>query len=265
MNNINTPYDDVFRTLLNDCSELIIPVINEIFHEEYTGKEKVEFSQNELFFQQLDGTEEERITDSSFVIIGAGNRKKRYHIECQSTPDKLTIRMKTPGGNLTYKVPILKVKQYSIEVIFEKKLLFLIPFYIFCYEAELKKIAENGRKLAALKEEYKSIREHLDELCEKGFLEEYTKQAIIIMTENVVNSLARKYEAIREGVMDCMGGKILEYEAKDILNRGRQEGRTAGRLESIEQVMKSLSVDLPEACRILGITLEEYEKAKTLN
>lgn len=27
----NTPYDDVFRTLLNDCSSLIIPVINEIF------------------------------------------------------------------------------------------------------------------------------------------------------------------------------------------------------------------------------------------
>ena len=31
----NTPYDDVFRTLLNDCSSLIIPVINEIFGENY--------------------------------------------------------------------------------------------------------------------------------------------------------------------------------------------------------------------------------------
>ena len=27
----NTPYDDVFRTLVNDCSPLIIPVINEVF------------------------------------------------------------------------------------------------------------------------------------------------------------------------------------------------------------------------------------------
>ena len=32
---VNTPYDDVFRTLLNDCSSLIIPVVNEIFHESY--------------------------------------------------------------------------------------------------------------------------------------------------------------------------------------------------------------------------------------
>ena len=33
---VNTPYDDVFRTLLNDCSSLIIPVVNEIFHESYS-------------------------------------------------------------------------------------------------------------------------------------------------------------------------------------------------------------------------------------
>ena len=28
---VPTPYDDAFRTLLNDCADLIIPVINEIF------------------------------------------------------------------------------------------------------------------------------------------------------------------------------------------------------------------------------------------
>ena len=33
----STPYDDVFRTLLNDCSRLILPVLNEIFGENYTG------------------------------------------------------------------------------------------------------------------------------------------------------------------------------------------------------------------------------------
>ena len=30
---VSTPYDDVFRTLLNDCRHLIIPVINEVFGE----------------------------------------------------------------------------------------------------------------------------------------------------------------------------------------------------------------------------------------
>ena len=28
-----TAYDDSFRTLLNDCRELIIPVVNEVFGE----------------------------------------------------------------------------------------------------------------------------------------------------------------------------------------------------------------------------------------
>ena len=40
---VNTPYDDVFRTMLNDCSRLIIPVINEIFCENYRGDEKIFF------------------------------------------------------------------------------------------------------------------------------------------------------------------------------------------------------------------------------
>ena len=31
----NTPYDDVFRTLLTDCTKLIIPIVNEIFKEDY--------------------------------------------------------------------------------------------------------------------------------------------------------------------------------------------------------------------------------------
>ena len=279
--NFNTPYDDVFRTLLNDCPSLIIPVVNEIFGEEYTGKEQVELSQNELFFQGLDEMEGERISDSSFVITKAGNRKKRYHIECQSTPDgsmvirmfeydvllairngeqskegmvvrfpksavlylrhtkttpdKLTIRIETPEGNISYSVPILKIKLYRIEEIFEKNLLFLIPFYIFSYEKEFNKISSNRKRIEALKREYMSIRQRLDSLCENGKINEYTKQTIIKMTGNVVSGLARNYEVIQEGVADVMGGKILEYEAKDILNRGKAQGITIGHAKGMEE------------------------------
>ena len=44
-----TPYDDVFHTLLNDCSPLALPLINEMFGETYTGKEKIFFSPNEHY------------------------------------------------------------------------------------------------------------------------------------------------------------------------------------------------------------------------
>ncbi len=69
MTSVNTPYDDVFRTLLNDCSKLILPVINEIFGEHYTGEETILFSPNEHFINQQDGNECLRITDSSFKIV----------------------------------------------------------------------------------------------------------------------------------------------------------------------------------------------------
>ena len=80
-----TPYDDVFRTLLNDCTQLIIAVINEAFSEHYTGEEKIEFHPNEHFVNQQDGQEQKRVTDTFFIIYG--KVPHGYHIECESTPD----------------------------------------------------------------------------------------------------------------------------------------------------------------------------------
>lgn len=86
-------YDGAFRTILNDCRKLVIPVINEIFEEEYTGDEVVEFFPNEHFLDQQDEADRERITDTNFRIIG--RIIKKYHLECESSlPDgKITIRL----------------------------------------------------------------------------------------------------------------------------------------------------------------------------
>ncbi|MCD8090134.1 MAG: hypothetical protein LUD81_05835 [Clostridiales bacterium] len=81
----STPYDDVFKTLLNDCKPLVLPVLNEIFGENYIGNEEIIYSQNEHFLNRQDGEEDKRITDSSFTVIG--EKTKKYLFECQSTPD----------------------------------------------------------------------------------------------------------------------------------------------------------------------------------
>ena len=49
-----TPYDDVFRTMVNDCKDLLIPVINEVFHESYTGNETVQLAPDGHFLNQQD-------------------------------------------------------------------------------------------------------------------------------------------------------------------------------------------------------------------
>ena len=57
METINTPYDDAFRTLLQDCPELVIPLINELFGTDYTGQEAVLSSANEIFIRNPNGEE----------------------------------------------------------------------------------------------------------------------------------------------------------------------------------------------------------------
>lgn len=265
---INTPYDDVFRTLLNDCSALIIPVINEIFGSHYSGDEEIIFAPNEHFLNQQDGVEEKRITDSSFVI--AGKEKRRFLCECQSTadssmlvrifeyatqvaldqgeivkntlkveiphlallflrskastPDKMEIEMKTPGGTVCFDVPVMKCQKYTIEDIFDKKLLFLLPFYIFSHERRFEEYDKDEDKLEILKAEYMEIVKRLDYQLLEGSISVYMKKTILEMSGKLLEHIAQKYDNVREGVKSVMGGRVLEYEAKTILNEGMQEG-----------------------------------------
>ena len=85
MSQSSTPYDDVFRTILNDCRELIPPLLNEIFSESYTGTEAIYFGKNEHLMNRQRGEGEKRITDSSFTVDSV--LVIRYHLECQSSGD----------------------------------------------------------------------------------------------------------------------------------------------------------------------------------
>lgn len=92
--------------------------------------------------------------------------------------------------------------------------------------------ADEG-KLAVLLNEYRRIVNQLERLQGAGELDAFTRQAIIDMGKKVVRHLAVKRQKIVEGVENIMGGKILDYEAKDILNKGRAEGREEGRAQGI--------------------------------
>lgn len=83
MNN-NTIFDDVFRTMVEKMTYLLVPLINEVFHTSYPEDVKIVHLRNE--HQLEDG---ELITDAR-LLIG----DKVYHIECQSTDDAtMAIRM----------------------------------------------------------------------------------------------------------------------------------------------------------------------------
>ena len=82
---------------------------------------------------------------------------------------------------------------------------------------------------------------------EAGAISEYTRCTIIDMSNKVLEHIAQKYETVRKGVKSVMGGRRLEYEAKTILNKGREEGREEG-LEAF--ILDNLDEKVPES-RIL--------------
>ena len=308
---VNTPYDNAYRTLLDSCPRLMIPLINEIFGENYTGSERIEQSPNEFFII----TEGNRkiVTDSVFTVTG--EHVGHYHIECQSTPDGTilirmfkydsqiavryatvtenvltvkfpnsavlylrstantpdvsVIKIETPGGSVEYEVKSLMVKEYSIEEIFEKNLLLLIPFHIFTYEASLKMIEDNETDLEQLKLHYAGIRHELEGRVDKGRITSFDKQTIIEMSNKVIDSLANKYERVRKEVGEVMGGEILETEAKKILEQGREEGREQGLEEgSSERARETAAIMLAEGepldkiGRYTGLPIELIEAIK---
>lgn len=171
----------------------------------------------------------------------------------KNTPDEMTIEIRVPGATCSYRVPVMKVQNYSVEDIFAKKLFFLIPFHIFIYEQNFEEYEANEQKLRELTREYEFIVERLNEYVKTGVVEEYTKSTIIDMSKKVLEHLAKKYSNVKEEVGAIMGGKILDYPAKDILNQGRAEGRAEGRVEGRMQAVLELLGEL-------GVVPEEIEK-----
>ncbi len=294
-------YDGAFRTILNDCRKLIIPVINEIFGETYTGEEEIRFFPNEHFLDQQDEADKERITDTNFTVIG--KTPKKYHVECESslpdgkitirlfeydaqialdegevteetltvtfpntavlylrtykkTPDKMKYVLVTPGGTVQYDVPIMKVQTYSLDDIFEKGLLMLIPFYIFSHEKDLPEYNSNEQKLAELKAEYQKILERLDKLEQQGVIGAFDKRTIIDLSGDVIHEIARKYKNVQKGVGDMMRGKLIETSARRLKNEAVNETERNIAL----RMLKRGKLTIEEIAEYSGLSVTEVEQ-----
>lgn len=292
---VNTPYDDAFRTLLVKCPTLVIPLVNEVFHENYELRENVKIFHNELYVGIRE--QRKRITDSHLGI-----RNERYHVECQSsmdgtmtvrvfeydaqiavetakvgkgkttfrfpysallylrcsvdTPQSMQVVFQVSGNCISYEIPILKVPEYTADRILEKELYFLIPFHIFAFEKKLEHINTAPHELEDLLQIYTRFAKILQQKVEDGRLTEYERQVIRNMTVKVISSLAIKWTNIKEGVVTIMGGEILELEVDKILNRGIAEGR----MNSMIELVRDGLLDIAEAAKRTNMTREEFQR-----
>lgn len=161
------------------------------------------------------------------------------YLRCSaSTPDQLAIRIETPVGSMEYPVPVLKAQRYTLNEIFGKGLLFLIPFYIFSHEESFPRYEADAGERNTLLLQYGEIRSRLEELCSGKKISEYVKHTIMDMSNKVLQHIAQKYKNVREGVESVMGGKILEYEAKTIRNEGIAQGIERGELYQLIRMVR---------------------------
>ena len=166
----NTIFDDVFRTMVEKMPNLAVPLINEIFGTTYPEDIEIIQRRNEhqtkqgeiitdsqlLIAEKIYHLECQSTQDSEMVVrmieydfsIGLETMEKEkgkyrmylphsciLYLRGNKKTEKLTIEVVAPEGETwEYKVPAVYAGHYTKEEILEKRLFFLLPFYIMRYE-----------------------------------------------------------------------------------------------------------------------------------
>lgn len=288
----STVFDDVFRTIAQKMPQLLIPLINEVFHTNYSEDTDFEKLRNEHYEKYG------KIITDSIIRIGP----HLYHIECQSKRDAdMVIRMFeydisialehtskaediweiefpqscvlyvrnhrhlpeyhtaivkfADGQQVTYQVPIIHAQKYTVNALFEKQLLILLPYHILRYEYFLKSNKTNEKKVEQLLEDYRKINQLLMETAEKE-KKSGLYQNMICVIQEIADYIIPKDSEVRKGIGDIMGGNILTLPSDYI-----EEGRKEGRLNEIFSSVQEGDYSAMRGAQKAEMSIDQFEKA----
>lgn len=169
------------------------------------------------------------------------------------------IYINYPEGRVSYRVPVLRIKDYDLDEIFGKKLLLLLPFYVFnISDKELDEMERDLSKLDRLIAVLEDINIRLQNLVDEEEIDEIQKGTIKQYIKDVLEKMMEKRKNAKKGVEDYMGGYIIEtiydkvLREKDELNKALEEKEKA--LEKEKNENKSLREEL-EKYRKQGIVI----------
>ena len=278
----STIFDDVLRTIQERRPKLLIPLVHAVFHTAYPENMKVTRLPEEYqkvvskvvadscnkIMEQIyhfecqstsDGNMILRMVEYDFMIAltesrnQLDKRKIKFPRACiiylRATKNTLTeeqIEIEMADGQIiTYRVPTIRLRDYSIDEIFEKNLLILLPYYIINYEKELSKVAEEKERKENLLSEFIAIISRLEKATKEDeglFLD------IVKMMQRVMRYLLREEPEMKERMGDVMGGKVLSLPS-DKLRKERSIGISQG----ISQTISALI----ETCKEFNATKED--------
>ena len=296
---INNIFDSVFRSMLEQTPQLMIPLINEVFHTKYKPEDLKAQLKNEHkdVEKKLD-----RTTDS---LLHIGNKK--YHIECQKAYDNtMVIRM------FEYDVAIAlqQVREENKKEAFKVKfpdscILYLtqnknienvatmdVEFadgYVHTYKVPVMKAQAYTREEIFQKnllvllpyyilryeskipkiennkaEQEKLLREYA--LIEKN-LRDVADANIYTHLIDMTNKILKyefQNEEFKERMAKVMVGEVFELYSTRMIRQGREQGLEEGREEAhislLQKLIKNNRMSLEEAFELLEIPEEEQEK-----
>ena len=303
-----TIFDDVFRTIAEKMPRLLIPLINLTFGTEYPEDVPLTTARNEHMTKSgkvitdsvllLDGVSYHveceskagnvmvmvhRMLEYDFAIAFEKSMSENkavlqlpsscvvYLRHTRNTPDclRLTIR-NAEGDTIPYRVPVVKAQAFSMEKIFENRLLLLLPFYILRHQPRFPQIEADPEARESFFSEMHSLMLGLDRSAIAAEAEKtYQYADLCKLAARVADYLLENYEQTREGVKSIMRGKVLELWSEQLLREGREEGLAEGREEgqiiSFAGLVRDELLTLPEAAKRCGMTPETFaERAQAL-
>ena len=254
----NTIFDNVFRTMLEKMPELVVPLINEVFGTNYPADIAVEQQRNEHQTKNGEKITDSRLKiadkiyhiecqstgDAEMVIrmieydfavsletkqIENGRYKIYFPHSCvlylrgKGRKDTLGMDIIMPDGRvIKYELPAIYIERYTQDVIFQKKLLFLLPFYVIRYEKSREDIEKDPEKLQKLLDEYVTISRRLEEsLLENG--KEALYRYLVEVILKIADYIFSDSEKTKKGVYRAMGGEVLELKTDKLINEIRQD------------------------------------------
>lgn len=288
----NTIFDDVFRTLIEKMPHLVIPLLNEIFHTSYPENIKILQKRNEhqtnsgeiitdshlLIADKTYHIECQSTYDTEMVIrmieydfsISLESIQKESGRYCMYFPhscilylrgnkpeELLSVEMVLPDGTTTnYTAPAVYVGHYTKEELLQKRLFFLLPFFILRYEKIF--LYENEQELSKLLREYTSIELSLEkEFLDSGKEKEYRDLIELIL--RITDYILKHAQKARKGLNDIMGGKVLELESDKLIQQGLEQGLEQGiRSSALKLLTKGKTVK--ETAQLLDLPEEQVRK-----
>lgn len=166
-----------------------------------------------------------------------------------SIPEFMVVNVSFPDGQkVKYKLPSIKVQEYTKDEIFEKELYFFIPYYIMRYEKQISDIDKDEEKLKKLVEDYEDIYERLSILEKNEVIQDDYLHNLIELTDMLIDVVAEEADNVRREVK-YMGGRVLKLKSDKIvrkIQKGIDKGRRIGIRESEKRNFRLVTILLKE-------------------